>query len=171
MSGTSRKGKTKRNRDNDKPKDTDMVSVTRSEMIRSNMVDFDQFELRLECNMFPGVANELMTVKEFVHNIYNSDVHFKPAVKLPPENDKEGPVEYKLKLIDPDKDNIVSKTTQMKFRLGEGDGECYYRVGYMDNGVATGLHRDDILLSMRRVKLIRLPLLYGISAETQNDRD
>lgn len=148
-----------------------MESVTPSEVNKSNLIDFDQFELRLECNLFPGVVNELMTVKEFVNNLYNCDVQFKAAEKLPPEIDNEGPIEYKLKLIDRDKEYVTSKTTQMKLRLGEGHGECYYRLGYMDGGEAIGLHRDDILLSMRRTVVIRLPLLYGLPTATQNESD
>lgn len=35
-------------------------------------------------------------------------------------------------------------TTQMKFRLAEGFGEAYYRIGVEDNGRPTGLCKEDM---------------------------
>jgi len=34
--------------------------------------------------------------------------------------------------------------TQMKFRVGEGNGEAYYRIGFEDNGNCLGIDKDDL---------------------------
>ena len=47
---------------------------------------------------------------------------------LEPESD-EGNVEYKLRLKDPSTMRFQQLVTQMKFRLSEGNGECFYCVG------------------------------------------
>lgn len=98
--------------------------------------------------------NEHLTVEELIQKLYSIERHFPPAEKLPPENDKEGPTEYKLKLIDHHRDTIQSKTSQMTFRIGEGEGEGYYRLGYEDDGVAKGINKEDAYRSFR---ILRLP--------------
>lgn len=55
-----------------------------------------------------------------------------------------GNIEYKLKLINPSSDRVDQLTTQMKFRLAEGFGEAYYRIGVEDNGRPTGLSKEDM---------------------------
>ena len=47
---------------------------------------------------------------------------------LEPESD-EGNVEYKLRLKDPSTMRFQQLVTQMKFRLSEGNGECFYYLG------------------------------------------
>jgi GTPase len=39
----------------------------------------------------------------------------------------------------------------MKFRVKEGSGEAYYRIGVEDNGRPTGLSRDDMCDSLKTV--------------------
>ena len=55
-----------------------------------------------------------------------------------------GNIEYKLKLIKPSEDRLSHLATQMKFRIGEGSGEAYYRVGVEDDGKATGLAKIEM---------------------------
>ncbi|CAM9243893.1 unnamed protein product, partial [Sphacelaria rigidula] len=55
------------------------------------------------------------------------------------EEDDEGNVEYKLKLVDPPLDRLEHLVTQMNWRLNEGKGECMYMLGYADDGRATGV--------------------------------
>ena len=55
------------------------------------------------------------------------------------KEDDEGNIEYKLKLVKPTDDRLDHLTTQMKFRIGEGGGEAYYRIGVEDDGKAIGL--------------------------------
>ena len=51
---------------------------------------------------------------------------------LEPESD-EGNVEYKLRLKDPSTMRFQQLVTQMKFRLSEGNGECFYYLGEPTN--------------------------------------
>jgi len=42
------------------------------------------------------------------------------------ENDKSGNVEYKLKLVNPTEALVQHRTSQMKWRLEEGNGQAFY---------------------------------------------
>jgi len=67
-----------------------------------------------------------------------------PAIhSLPPEVE-EGNREYKLKLVNPTPSRVEHLITQMKWRLKEGDGEAIYAIGVEDNGVISGLLRDEL---------------------------
>lgn len=63
----------------------------------------------------------------------------KKVIRSFEKEDDEGNIEYKLKLIKPTDDRIDHLTTQMKFRILEGSGEAYYRIGVEDNGKSIGL--------------------------------
>ena len=52
---------------------------------------------------------------------------------LPPEIE-EGNNEYKCYFKDIKKDRFVGLSTQMNWRLNEGNGLCYYYIGVNDNG-------------------------------------
>ena len=39
----------------------------------------------------------------------------------------------------------------MKFRLAEGFGEAYYRIGVEDNGRPTGLSKEDMFESLKTI--------------------
>jgi GTPase len=75
--------------------------------------------------------------------------------RLPPEIE-EGNIEYKLKLVNPTPERIEHLTTQLKWRLAEGNGEAIYEIGVSDKGVLVGLNEEemkqslDTLLSMGR---------------------
>lgn len=73
--------------------------------------------------------------------------------QLPPEP-SDGNIEYKLKLINPSKQRIDHLVTQMKWRLNEGDGECFYQIGVSDNGYLCGLNDNDMSSSMSTLKLM-----------------
>ncbi|KAK9803002.1 hypothetical protein WJX73_009078 [Symbiochloris irregularis] len=53
--------------------------------------------------------------------------------RLPPECD-EGCVEYKLRIKDPNPLRFQQLVTQMKYRLSEGNGTCFYYIGVEDSG-------------------------------------
>lgn len=71
---------------------------------------------------------------------------------------EEGNVEYKLKVVDPNSvrfqqlvpistffyDDDPFQVTQMKFRLSEGNGKCYYVIGVSDDGYPRGLLSDEL---------------------------
>lgn len=42
----------------------------------------------------------------------------------------------------------------MKFRLKEGHGECFYCIGYEDNGNNLGLSYEDFLLTISTLAYI-----------------
>lgn len=73
--------------------------------------------------------------------------------QLPPEP-SDGNIEYKLKLINPSKQRLDHLVTQMKWRLNEGDGECFYQIGVSDNGFLHGLNDNDMTSSMSTLKLM-----------------
>ncbi|KAI8812581.1 P-loop containing nucleoside triphosphate hydrolase protein [Cladochytrium replicatum] len=73
------------------------------------------------------------------------------AHKLPPESD-DGPIEYKLKLIDPPPERLQHLVTQMKYRLSEGDGEAYYEIGVADNGTLVGLSDKDMEATLNSLR-------------------
>lgn len=67
----------------------------------------------------------------------------KQAVEhISPESD-DGNNEYKLKLLDKSDDRIEQLTTQMRYRMEEGDGEAIYTLGISDNGGVIGLTGDE----------------------------
>ena len=49
--------------------------------------------------------------------------------KLAAERDKEGHIEYKLKLIDPSQERFGRLVTQMMWRLKQGKNEAIYEIG------------------------------------------
>ena len=65
-----------------------------------------------------------------------------------------GNVEYKLKLCDVDINRIEELTTQMKFRLEEGGGECYYKIGVEDNGNPLGISKEELEISVNVIYTI-----------------
>jgi hypothetical protein len=134
------------------------------------VIDFSQFELRMQCSCLQN-PNEHLTVEEFIQKLYTSEQIFPQAEDLPPENDKEGPTEYKLKLIDHHRDTIESKTSQMRFRIGEGEGEGYYRLAYEDDGIAKGISKEDAYRSFRILDLLRIALLHGTTVKIEDKSD
>lgn len=84
-------------------------------------------------------------LKEYCQQTFQKE-HEK-AFKLKEEDDY-GDTEYKLKLVDSSSERLHHLTTQMKFRLEEGNGEAYYNMGYEDDGQSLGLNEYDFLHSL-----------------------
>eukprot|EP00668_Euglena_longa_P017023 GGOE01021353.1.p1 GENE.GGOE01021353.1~~GGOE01021353.1.p1 ORF type:complete len:702 (-),score=106.48 GGOE01021353.1:427-2502(-) len=61
------------------------------------------------------------------------------------QEDDEGSIEYKWKLVNITEDRFEHLLTQMKFRVSEGQGECIYEVGVADNGTPKGLAEDEFI--------------------------
>ena len=60
----------------------------------------------------------------------------------------DGMVEYKLKLSPkPDPERLEKLTSQMKFRLTEGNGEAIYELGIADSGDIIGLNKEEFNVS------------------------
>jgi hypothetical protein len=62
-----------------------------------------------------------------------------------------GNTEYKLRLNQCTADRIVRLTTQMKFRIQEGNGEAFYVVGAGDKGEATGITTEEMENSLKNL--------------------
>ena len=67
---------------------------------------------------------------------------------------EEGNVEYKAHLIDPSEERIERLTSQMKYRLAEGNGEALYRLGVSDDGHGDGLTEEELAESMETMKIL-----------------
>ncbi|KAK9815416.1 hypothetical protein WJX72_003287 [[Myrmecia] bisecta] len=67
------------------------------------------------------------------------------------END-EGNVEYKLRLKDPTPLRFQQLVTQLKYRLSEGSGECFYYVGVEDDGYPRGLPQPELDMSLATLR-------------------
>ncbi|KAK9868437.1 hypothetical protein WJX84_008279 [Apatococcus fuscideae] len=76
--------------------------------------------------------------------------------------DDDGNVEYKLRLKNPSPVRFQQLVTQLKFRLSEGSGECYYYLGVQDDGklllqqLPVGQHRAALYMRVRRASVDHL---------------
>lgn len=71
-----------------------------------------------------------------------------PMPKLAAERDKEGHIEYKLKLIEPSPERFERLVTQMMWRLKQGRNEAIYELGLADDGTVIGLTRAEMDASL-----------------------
>jgi GTPase len=79
-----------------------------------------------------------------------SDGNFEKAKAIRPEDD-DGCTEYKLKLVNPPEERVQHLITQMQFRINEGSGEAFYKIGYEDNGFPLGMKPDELLSSIKTI--------------------
>ncbi len=63
---------------------------------------------------------------------------------LLPYEPENGNVEYKLKLQSLTMDRVDHLTTQLIWRLEEGDGTAFYQIGVLDSGQVTGLNDEEL---------------------------
>ena len=63
---------------------------------------------------------------------------------LLPYEPENGNVEYKLKVQSLTMDRVDHLTTQMIWRLEEGDGTAFYQIGVLDSGQVTGLNEEEL---------------------------
>jgi GTPase len=69
------------------------------------------------------------------------------------END-EGNTEYKIHLCGLDATRIQSRATQMRFRINEGSGECFYYLGVSDDGTVAGIDEPSYIESIENLRKI-----------------
>merc|ERR1711871_215729 len=67
--------------------------------------------------------------------------------RLPAEVE-EGPTEYKRKMVQPTPERFTKLVSQLKWRLGEGQGEAIYEIGVDDDGTVRGLSETDLAESI-----------------------
>ena len=65
-----------------------------------------------------------------------------------------GNIEYKLHLKNISQEKIIRYSTQMNFRLNEGNGTAYYIIGIKDNGCIVGLTNEILNDSINNLKKI-----------------
>ena len=82
---------------------------------------------------------------------------------LDPEDDDAGNIEYKEYFSPKITNNRIEHlATQMKWRMSEGDGVCYYYIGVKDNGTIVGLTSAQLDHSMYIMNVIIQKLMYYI---------
>lgn len=87
-----------------------------------------------------------------------------------PEND-EGNVEYKLKLFNKSEHRIEQITTQMRYRMDEGCGECIYVIGITDQGGLIGLTEQEYKETKEILDLVAKNNNYTITLLTEQVLD
>ncbi len=69
---------------------------------------------------------------------------------LEQENDN-GNTEYKIHIIDLDSKRFNKLATQMKWRISEGKGTCYYYIGISDDGSPRGISHEYMKRSLKNL--------------------
>ena len=78
------------------------------------------------------------------------------------EEKDDGNMEYKLQLLSLNPRRVEELTTQLKYRVAEGQGECIYVIGVMDDGNPKGLDEEDLYESVENLKSIAKNLKYSV---------
>ncbi|KAI6213207.1 hypothetical protein M3Y94_00123400 [Aphelenchoides besseyi] len=92
-----------------------------------------------------------MEKKKLPQRTYERAVTLDDEPRLQPEVEV-GNVEYKSRLLKISASRLEHLTTQLKWRLHEGSGQCYYLLGVEDDGTMSGLNRDDMNETLSCVK-------------------
>jgi len=61
-----------------------------------------------------------------------------------------GNTEYKVTIMDRTKEKLKHLTTQLNFRLNEGDGQAIYGIGIEDNGNPIGITNEHLVGSLSK---------------------
>jgi GTPase len=87
-------------------------------------------------------------LESFLKKQYEEEIGSDRKIERLVCEDDYGNREYKLKLVNPAPERVQQLTTQMKFRLEEGNGEAIYEIGVEDNGNPLGLCYEDMIQSL-----------------------
>ncbi|EGR30739.1 kinesin motor domain protein [Ichthyophthirius multifiliis] len=90
---------------------------------------------------------------QYIKDNYKSDEE-EYFDSLPPEDDKNGNIEYKLKLIKLEEKRLQELECQMLRRIEEGIDHCYYWIGVEDNGNTLGLIDEEFFFSLKTLSHI-----------------
>jgi GTPase len=90
------------------------------------------------------IFNNIETLK------YNIEIETGKIPKQPKEY-YYGNREYKLKIINCDSKKTIKRSTQMLFRLYEGNGRATYLIGIDDNGNVKGLTLEEMNISLNNI--------------------
>lgn len=117
------------------------------EEIKENPVALDARSIKI----ISGANENEVDIDALIESEYEnptSGLTFDEKVEwLTKEND-DGKIEYKWKLVNPTADRIEHLTTQMKYRLQEGNGDAMYEIGVADNGKPIGLNKEEMITSL-----------------------
>lgn len=69
-----------------------------------------------------------------------------------PAEPQEGNIEYKLMLVGPSEERLAHLTTQLAWRIREGQGEAIYAIGVEDDGRCSGIKEEDLLTSLETLR-------------------
>ena len=70
-----------------------------------------------------------------------------------PESES-GNIEYKINLLDKSEERLNELTTQMRYRCNEGEGECIYNLGVMDDGNMVGITNKEYKETIENINTI-----------------
>ena len=82
------------------------------------------------------------------------------------QEQEDGAIEYKWKLIRPQPDRMQHLITQMRYRLGEGSGECVYEIGVEDSGDPRGLSEEELIESVSTIFIMAKQLEAAVSIQS-----
>ncbi|KAK9325894.1 hypothetical protein V1517DRAFT_312911 [Lipomyces orientalis] len=74
------------------------------------------------------------------------------AESIEPEIDSHGAIEYKLHMLSPHPARLAQLTTQLQWRLAQGQGQAIYEIGVASDGTLTGLLDNEVYGSLRTLK-------------------
>src|SRR3990167_6267519 len=72
---------------------------------------------------------------------------------ISPEKD-DGGCEYKYTLSNLTESELLERTSQMSYRLEEGNDECIYQLGVTDDGCLLGIPKDQMDQSIQNLVTI-----------------
>lgn len=92
-------------------------------------------------------TNKLQIDKEKVNIIYSNKI-----IPNQPEEEYYGNREYKLYLDTYNNiDKLQKRSTQLLYRLNEGEGRAIYLIGVDDNGISVGCNLPDLFKSIQSI--------------------
>lgn len=80
------------------------------------------------------------------------------AAKVADAEKDDGPIEYKRQVKNLTSERRIKLTTQMSYRMDQGNGICTYRVGIEDDGAHSLLDYESVLESAENLKSIAASL-------------
>jgi len=72
------------------------------------------------------------------------------AKSLKKERDT-GYIEYKWKLVNIERNKLIRLTTQMNYRLNEGNGKSMYAIGFSDDGCSLGITHIEMKSTLESI--------------------
>jgi hypothetical protein len=92
-------------------------------------------------------SNKLQIDKEKLNIIYSNKI-----IPNQPEEEYNGNREYKLYLDTYNNwDKLQKRSTQLLYRLNEGEGRAIYLIGVDDNGISIGCNLQDLFKSIQSI--------------------